>query len=427
MSTSFTSVTLRWLFLIQLISMGAMEMSGPFWAQHFQQLGTLSSSGLAWASGMVYAGPMLMTMLFSPLWGNVGDRVGHKLMLIRALLVLTLTQCWIAWSDDVASILVARLLQGALAGFIATSQAYGSTLVNKEQRGNLIARLQMATALGSVVGPMVGGYIYGGLGFNQVNLIAAILCGFCTLATMLCLPPVHVTEKNDAVENAKVKTTAALLSPIAGILVAIVLIQSAKMMPQIFFSIYAEQVLHASPWLTGACYGATALGLCLAASFWSRRFGQISRQQVMREIEYCCWICAGLLGFQALSDNLWLFVISRFIWGIFLAALLPVFYSLLSHDATDSQQGLVLGLGNSAAKAGALIGILIGSVGLAYLPTENLFWPVSAVYVVCALTIRYQSGREGHQESDDRCQVSVNNAHRGRGDLTVSGSLSSDT
>jgi len=372
--------------------MGSMEMSAPFWAQHFQHLGTLSPSALAWASGMVYAGPLLMTMLFSPLWGKIGDRVGHKLMLIRALLVLTLTQCWIAWSDDVTSILVARLLQGALAGFIATSQAYGSTLVNKEQRGNLIARLQMATALGSVSGPMLGGYVYGGLGFNQVNLLAAVLCAFCTIATMLCLPPVYApdTRHSDAAENTKAKTGAALLSPIAGILVAIVLIQSAKMMPQIFFSIYAEQILHASPWLTGACYGATALGLCLAASFWTRRFAQISRQQVMREIEYCCWICAVLLGFQALSDNLWLFVASRFIWGIFLAALLPVFYSLLSCDTADSQQGLVLGLGNSAAKAGALTGILIGSVGLAYLPTENLFWPVSAVYVVCALTIRYQ-------------------------------------
>lgn len=331
-----------------------------------------------------------MTMLFSPLWGRIGDRVGHKLMLIRALVVLTLTQYWIALSDDVTSILAARLLQGALAGFIATSQAYGSTLVNKEQPGNLMARLQMATAVGSVAGPMVGGYVYSGLGFNQVNLIAAVLCGLCTVVTILCLPPVYAAEKNDTVKNPKIKTTAASLSPllscIAGSMIAIILIQSAKMMTHVFFSIYTEKILHASPWLTGACYGTTALGLCLFASFWAHRFAQILRQQVMREIECCCWICALLLGFQGLSDNLWLFVISRFIWGIFLATLPPVFYSFLSRDTADSQQGLVLGLGNSAAKAGALIGIFIGSAGLAYLPVENLFWLVSAVYVVCAIT-----------------------------------------
>ena len=365
-------------------------MSAPFWAQHLQQLGTLSPSELAWASGMAYAGPLMMAMLFSPLWG----KIGHKLMLIRVLLILTLTQCWIAWSDDVTSILLARLVQGALAGFIATSQAYGSTLVNRAQRSGVMAHLQMAIALGSVVGPMVGGYIYDGLGFDQVNLIAAVLCACCAITTMLCLPRVHaaVTKHADATENDKAKGTVAdaLLSPIAGILLSIVLVQSAKMMPQIFFAIYAQQVLDASSWVTGACYGATAFGLCVTASFWARRFARISRRRVMREIEYCCWICAFLLGLPALSDNLWLFVASRFFWGVFLAALLPVFYSLLSLGATDSRQGLVLGLGNSAAKAGALIGILIGSVGLAYLPTEQLFWPVSGVYVVCALVIRYQ-------------------------------------
>lgn len=396
MSIKSIPTALRWLFFIQLISMGSMEMSAPFWAQHLRHLAPMPPSALAWASGMAYAGPLLMTMLFSPLWGKLGDRVGHKAMLVRALVALTLTQFWIAWSNDVTSILVARLLQGALAGFIATSQAYGSTLVNKEQRGSLMAHLQMATALGSVLGPMVGGYVYSGLGFNQVNLIAAMLCACCAITTILCLPPTsgYATKKDkvhfDATKNTQAIATATLLSPIAGILLAIVLVQSAKMMPQIFFAIYAEQILHAPPWLTGACYGATALGLCLAAPFWARRFKQLSRQQIMREIEYCCWICALLLGFQALSDDLWLFVISRIIWGVFLAALLPVFYSLLSHDTSDSQQGWILGLGNSAAKAGALSGILIGSVSLAYLPTEKLFWPVSGAYAVCALVMRYQ-------------------------------------
>jgi MFS transporter, DHA1 family, staphyloferrin B biosynthesis exporter len=383
--------TLRWLFFVQLVSMGAMEMSAPFWAQHFQQLGTLSPTELAWASGLAYAGPMLMTMLLSPLWGKVGDRVGHKLMLVRALLALTLTQCWIAWSNDVTNILLARLVQGALAGFIATSQAYGSTLLNKEQRGRLMAHLQTATALGSVLGPMIGGYVYSGMGFNQVNWIAAVLCAISMVATLCCLPPVSTNRKESALANIiKSSTDTALLSPIAGLLLAIILVQSAKMMPQIFFSLYVEQILDASPWLTGLCYGATALGLCLAASYWARRFARISRQQIMREIEYCCWICALLLGVQATSDNLWVFVLSRVIWGVFLAALLPVFYTLLSQDTSSSQQGWVLGLGNSAAKAGALLGMLIGSVGLAYLPIENLFWPVSGVYMVSALVIRFQ-------------------------------------
>ncbi len=55
--------TLHSLFLIQLVAMGAMEMSGPFWPLHLRHLGQLSPAGqlsptaLAWASSIAYAGP----------------------------------------------------------------------------------------------------------------------------------------------------------------------------------------------------------------------------------------------------------------------------------------------------------------------------------------------------------------------------------
>lgn len=63
-----------------------------------------------------------------------------------------------------------------------------------------------------------------------------------------------------------------LRSTVIGLLLAIVLVQSGKMMPQTFFGLFAEQVLHAPAWLTGLCYGATALGICLAAPYWAKRF-----------------------------------------------------------------------------------------------------------------------------------------------------------
>jgi len=33
--------TTRWLFALQLVAMGAMEMSGPFWPLHLRRLGGL--------------------------------------------------------------------------------------------------------------------------------------------------------------------------------------------------------------------------------------------------------------------------------------------------------------------------------------------------------------------------------------------------
>ena len=377
---------LRWLFAIQLVSMGAMEMSGPFWPLHFRSLGTLSPQSLAWASGIAYAGPMVMAMCFTPWWGRLGDRVGHKPMVLRALLALAATQCWIALADSVALILCIRLVQGALAGFIAAAQAYGSTLVPNEERAGLMTRLQVATAIGSVAGPVIGGWLFDVRGFRAVNLAAALVCLACAAAAAFVLP----AGSRPLVKPAagKASRTPGLRGVMGGLLSGIVLVQAGKMMPQSFFGLYADDVLHLSRQATGWCYGATALGLCLAAPFWGKRFDRLGRGQVLRQVEWICWACVGIVALQALARGLELVLLARLSWGICLAALLPVFYGLLSREAAGGEQGLVLGAGNSAAKAGALVGAGLGGMLPAWVPVEHMFWPVAGVYGVSAIGIR---------------------------------------
>lgn len=160
------------------------------------------------------------------------------------------------------------------------------------------------------------------------------------------------------------------------------------MMPQAFFGVYAEQVLRAPAWITGMCYGATALGLCIAAPLWARRFARRDEGEVLRELEAVCWASGAVVAAQALCSNVLLFVLTRVLWGVCLAALLPVFYGLLSGRAETAQQGQVLGAANSAAKAGALLGIGLGAWALGQLPMHYLFWPLAASDVITAVALR---------------------------------------
>lgn len=390
-----TEQALRWLFGIQLLSMGAMEMSGPFWPLYLRTMATLSPQQLAWASGAVYAGPMIMAMCFTPLWGRLADRRGHKPMLLRALLALAGTQLWVALADSITSLILARLVQGALAGFIAASQAYGATLVVREGRSRLMARLQVATALGSIMGPLAGGLLFDHVGFSALNLVAALVCTGCAFTALIALPavPAQLPSRQPAE-----KVVSALPSAWAGLLLAIMLMQTGKMAPQVFFGVYAEQVLHIPGWITGLCYGATALGILVAAPYWGKRFEARPDRHVLANAEAVTWACAIIVMMQALSSDLKLFLAMRFLWGICLGALLPVFYALLSRQAPADQQGRALGWGNSAAKAGALAGFAIGSAALAWLPPANLFWPVVATYVIAAIGLRFlrHAQRSGH-------------------------------
>jgi|GEM_PF-184296 len=384
-----------WLFLIQLCSMGAMEMSAPFWVLHLQTLGHFSTSTLAALSAVVYAGPLLTAMLMTSFWGRLGDRVGHKPMLIRALLALTVTQLWIAMTEDVVTLLLARLIQGAFAGFIAAAQAYGTTLVGREQRSLLIARLQIATALGSLTGPLFGGMLLGALSFQVVNLVAVVLCLACTLATFWMLPAARSVltqaqpvKPQSSLAHEPSSSSARIWSLWGGLLVGIVLIQAGKMMPQVFFGVYAVKVLHATAWQVGLSYGAIASGLVLSASWWGRRFGRLPEQTVLRQVEWVIWGCVVVTLWQGWSHQIWLFMLARAAWGVLLGALLPVFYSLLSRRAAEPQQGHALGLGNSAAKAGALLGLGLGTLSMMWLPQSYLFLPVAGVYLIAALGVR---------------------------------------
>ena len=390
---------LRWLFAIQLLSMGAMEMSGPFWPLQLRALGD-APGGLAVASAVAYAGPLVTAMLFTPLWGRIGDRVGHKPMLLRALLALAATQLWLAYATSGTTVLLVRLLQGALAGFIAAAQAYGAGIVPRAERGALMAQLQVATALGSVLGPLVGGLVFSSFGFMAVNAAAATICIACALCAAVVLPQQRAADHAPATASRDAPAVAARASAangmgsvVAGLLAGIVLVQAGKMMPQGFFSLYAEQVLHAPPWLTGLCYGATAVGLCLFAPFWAKHFKDRPRAWVLQRIEWICWACAGIVALQAMGRSIALVLAARLAWGIAMAALLPVFYALLSQEVDDRQQGRVLGAGNSAAKAGALLGAGAGGLAMAWLPLEHIFWSVAALYMVAALGLRAWRGR----------------------------------
>jgi MFS family permease len=159
-------------------------------------------------------------------------------------------------------------------------------------------------------------------------------------------------------------------------------------MPQVFFGIYVEKVLEVPGWITGLCYGATALGILVSAPYWGKRFEGQSEKHVLANAECVTWACAIVVALQALSSDLTLFLLMRVLWGICLGALLPVFYALLSRRAEQGRQGQAFGLGNSAAKAGALTGLATGSAALAWLPPTQLLWPVVVTYLIAAIGLR---------------------------------------
>ena len=361
-----TRVLIALLFSIQLVSMGAMEMSGPFWPVHLRGL-TDSDTLFSFASIAVYVGPMLGILLTSAFWGRIGDRYGHKLMMIRALAGLTLTQLGLALFSDIWVILLLRFLQGACAGYIAPAQAYGVSIEAPSRRARLFALLQISTNVGSLLGAVLGGLILDHATFFWINLSASALCAVCTVIAALTLPDVPPVQKTASTATGGAWQRATLLP----LLVVMGLLLLARMLPQTSFALYVSTTFNVSHALVGLCYGLLALGFILSATAWARHFEGRSQADTLRRITYVVIACIALTAVAGITHQPAVFVGSYFVWGVLLGATTPVLMALISNTADSSQQGHVLGIAQGTAQFASIAGIAIGGLlnqvyGLAY-------------------------------------------------------------
>lgn len=383
-----TRVLIYLLFTIQLVSMGAMEMSGPFWPLHLRGL-TDSDTLFSFASIAVYVGPMLGILLTSAFWGRIGDRYGHKWMMIRALVGLTLTQLGLALFSDLWTILVLRFLQGACAGYIAPAQAYGVSIEAPSRRARLFALLQISTNVGSLLGAVVGGLILDHATFFWINLSAAALCAVCTLVAAVTLPDVAPVKKTASAAKNGVWQGSALL-PLLSVMGILLL---ARMLPQTSFSLYVSTIFNVSNAVVGLCYGLLALGFILSATAWSRHFEGRTQADTLRRIGYVVLGCIVLTGLAGVTREPVVFVCAYFIWGVLLGATTPVLTALISKTADSARQGHVLGIAQGTAQFASIAGICLGGLlsqvyGLAY--TYLFVCLAYAVAWVAILALRYR-------------------------------------
>ncbi|ROM69981.1 MFS transporter [Pseudomonas brassicacearum] len=350
------------LFAIQLVSMGAMEMSGPFWPVHLRQL-TRNDALFSFASTAVYVGPMLGIILTSAFWGRIGDRYGHKLMMIRALAGLSLTQLGLALCNDIWVILVLRFLQGAFAGYIAPAQAYGVSIEEPSRRARLFAILQISTNVGSLLGAVVGGLILDHATFFWINIVASGLCALCTVIAALTLPNVAPVRKGVVASHRAEPSRPGLFNPATLSLLGIMgLLLLARMLPQTSFSLYVSSTFDVSNAMVGLCYGLLALGFILCATAWSRYFEQRNPTQTLHAITGIVIACMALTALAGLTRQPLVFALVYFVWGLLLGATTPVLTAVISKSTDNTRQGQMLGLAQGVSQTASIIGISLGAL-----------------------------------------------------------------
>lgn len=372
---------IRLLWFSQIVAIASMEMSGPFWPLILSKQN--SGNSLPIFSALIYILPLLGAMISAPFWGKIGDRIGHKYMILRALFVLALSQLLFIYTKQIELICLIRFIQGVCAGSIAAMQAYALRTNNEQSQGQVLGKLQSSVAAGTLLGPILGGILIDYWGFNSVFTIGSFSCFTVFLIIVFQLPE----DKNHLPQTKSKKLTSSSCSPplfsLTVLLSLLVLAQLAKRLPSSFFAIYGQEVLQATSLQIGILYGLTGLAILLFAPLWGKYFDRANNQQIKNSLLIICFM-AGLsqLLFSFIEHNLFFAGVLRFIWGIFLAAILPLLFMQLRLLVKNNALGKSIGMGHSASKFGALIGISIGAISISFLAINQGFLIITLTYFI---------------------------------------------
>jgi EmrB/QacA subfamily drug resistance transporter len=115
----------------------------------------------------VVAATLLALTVSTPVWGKLSDLTDRKLLVQLALVIYTIGSILAGLAQSTGWLIACRALQGIGAGgMTALVQVILSDLVSPRERGRYMGLLGAVMAVGTVIGPLLGGVITDGIGWR---------------------------------------------------------------------------------------------------------------------------------------------------------------------------------------------------------------------------------------------------------------------
>jgi MFS family permease len=137
--------------------------------------------------GVIVSANALSSMIFGPVWGRLSDKYGRKPILIISQIGTLVSFGILAMADSTMMLLFSRILDGMFGGQIPTINAVLSDISRPESRSEKMAYMGVAMLIGSVFGPMIGGYL-GSFNMAYPAYAASFLAGVAIVTSVLVFP-----------------------------------------------------------------------------------------------------------------------------------------------------------------------------------------------------------------------------------------------
>lgn len=378
------------------MAVSAMGIVIPLIPFFLRDLGMTDRAELERWSGLIFSGPFLAAALMSPVWGVLGDRYGHKKMVVRAIVGLAVVNLLMVLVQTPTQFFLLRFTQGIVTGFVPAALAITSSSTPRDRLPGAMGRLAASASAGRLLGPAIGGLLAGFLAFRQLFLLVgstiAVVAVFVTL--FLKEPPRDPGLKTSSL-TAPLRTAMAepgLRIALAGLLVSM----SGISMTMPIFPLYVEDLCGAGvdPRVVTGIGFATVAGFTLLASTMLGKFADVVGLKML--LVGSLALAAIALVLHPLATGLGSMLALRALLGVSTAGIGPVLHSMISRAAPEGMRGGITGLANSAMILGFFVGPIFGGWFAATAGIDAVFRVAAGLAFGCGVAAAIVARRVGH-------------------------------
>lgn len=378
---------------IDLIGFGIIIPTMPFIAREFGADASML--------GFLMAIYSLMQFLFSPFWGDLSDRIGRRPTILISLLGSAVSYFLFAFSSSLALLFVARALAGVFGGNISTAHAYIGDVTRPEERSKGMGLIGAAFGLGFVFGPVIGFFLGQlgeslgsrpplGLSFSAlgVGLLCLANFGFAYLKLKESLPA-EVRARRPAHGDRRHRLRSILRQmrrPVAGPLMLVYFCSGLAMAQMESMLIpYMADVFHWDfKWTT---YGFVYIGviMMITQGYFIRKWMPKYGEPVL--------LTAGLAMFAlslfgiAAAGTIVLMGAAMTILALGNGLMRPPNLGIISLMTPVEEQGVSMGVTNSLASLGRIIGPAIAGVLYASVSPAAPFFAAGVVALIALVIV----------------------------------------
>ena len=364
----------------------------PILPLYFHDLGVQTPEAMSLWSGLATGATYIIVCLAAPFWGRVADKKGRKITLIRSSFGMALCNILIAFQTTPEGVVLIRLVQGLVSGFYSASITLIASESPIERTGWTLGLLASANLAGSLIGPLLGGYIADTVGIRNDFIIVGALMGLAGVLATIFIHENYVPQPNpEKLSIRKLKEQIPEFNSIVALCVASFIYAICIMSLQPVISVYIKGIVPSDTenlaFIAGAVFSAMGIAQLMSSSPLGKLVDKIGPRKVL----VVSLIYVGILNIpQAYVSDVYQLAIIRFLQGFGLGGMLPALNTYLSSKTPREFTGQVFSYNQSCLFFGYFLGSVGGASLMAWLGFTTLFWVSGGLFIISALWIGFK-------------------------------------